>query len=87
MAFKTNAKLFQRDCQHLDIDFGAVIEFSDDKNATEEQKEQVAKIAEAAAQTMNGDPHQGRFMGYLSLFTFFMLVLVTADNYLIMFLG
>lgn len=36
---------------------------------------------------MDGDPHQGRFMGYLSLFTFFMLVLVTADNYLIMFLG
>jgi len=36
---------------------------------------------------MDGDPHQGRFMGYLSLFTFFMLLLVTADNYLIMFLG
>ena len=29
-------------------------------NATEEQKEQVAKIAEAAAQTMNGDPHHDR---------------------------
>jgi NADH-ubiquinone oxidoreductase chain 5 len=26
-------------------------------------------------------------MGYLSLFTFFMLILVTADNFLIMFLG
>lgn len=34
-----------------------------------------------------GDPHQGRFMGYLSLFTGFMLVLVSADNFLIMFLG
>ena len=36
---------------------------------------------------MNTDPHQGRFMGYLSLFTFFMLVLVTADNFVLMFLG
>jgi NADH-ubiquinone oxidoreductase chain 5 len=36
---------------------------------------------------MSSDPHQGRFMGYLSLFTFFMLVLVTADNFLVMFLG
>ena len=36
---------------------------------------------------MSNDPHQGRFMGYLSLFTFFMLILVTADNFLIMFLG
>jgi NADH:ubiquinone oxidoreductase subunit 5 (subunit L)/multisubunit Na+/H+ antiporter MnhA subunit len=36
---------------------------------------------------MSGDPHQGRFMGYLSLFTFFMLILVTADNFVLMFLG
>jgi NADH-quinone oxidoreductase subunit L len=36
---------------------------------------------------MNNDPHQGRFMGYLSLFTFFMLILVTADNFVLMFLG
>jgi NADH-quinone oxidoreductase subunit L len=36
---------------------------------------------------MNGDPNHTRFMGYLSLFTFFMLLLVTADNFLIMFLG
>ena len=34
-----------------------------------------------------GDPHQGRFMGYLSLFTGFMLVLVTADNFIVMFFG
>jgi NADH:ubiquinone oxidoreductase subunit 5 (subunit L)/multisubunit Na+/H+ antiporter MnhA subunit len=33
------------------------------------------------------DPHLTRFLGYLSLFTFFMLILVTADNFLIMFLG
>lgn len=36
---------------------------------------------------MSADPHLLRFLGYLSLFTFFMLLLVTADNYLIMFLG
>lgn len=36
---------------------------------------------------MNGDPHRPRFMSYLSLFTFFMLILVTADNYLQMFVG
>lgn len=36
---------------------------------------------------MSADPHQGRFMGYLSLFTGFMLLLVTADNFLVMFLG
>lgn len=36
---------------------------------------------------MNGDPHRPRFMSYLSLFTFFMLILVTADNYIQLFLG
>lgn len=36
---------------------------------------------------MSHDPHLPRFMSYLSLFTFFMLILVTADNYLQMFLG
>jgi NADH:ubiquinone oxidoreductase subunit 5 (subunit L)/multisubunit Na+/H+ antiporter MnhA subunit len=36
---------------------------------------------------MSDDPHLVRFLGYLSLFTFFMLLLVTADNFLIMFLG
>jgi NADH-ubiquinone oxidoreductase chain 5 len=33
------------------------------------------------------DPHLPRFMSYLSLFTFFMLILVTADNYVQMFVG
>lgn len=28
-----------------------------------------------------------RFLSYLSLFTFFMLILVTAKNFVIMFLG
>jgi proton-translocating NADH-quinone oxidoreductase chain L len=36
---------------------------------------------------MGGDPHLPRFMSYLSLFTFFMLILVTADNFLQMFVG
>lgn len=33
------------------------------------------------------DPHFPRFMSFLSIFTFFMLILVTSDNLLQMFLG
>lgn len=36
---------------------------------------------------MSHDPHLSRFMSYLSLFTFFMLILVTADNFVQMFVG
>ena len=36
---------------------------------------------------MGHDPHLSRFMSYLSLFTFFMLILVTADNYVQLFVG
>ena len=36
---------------------------------------------------MEHDPHKPRFMAYLSLFTFSMLVLVTADNFLQLFFG
>jgi len=36
---------------------------------------------------MSADPHIQRFMAYLSLFTFFMIILVTSDNFLQMFLG
>jgi NADH-ubiquinone oxidoreductase chain 5 len=36
---------------------------------------------------MGHDPHLARFISYLSLFTFFMLILVTGDNFLQMFLG
>ena len=36
---------------------------------------------------MSQDPHQPRFMSYLSLFTFAMLVLVTSDNFLQLFFG
>ena len=36
---------------------------------------------------MASDPHNQRFFSYLSMFTFFMLILVAADNYFLMFLG
>ena len=36
---------------------------------------------------MSSDPHIQRFFSYLSLFTFMMIVLVTANNYLLMFVG
>nr|QNS38558.1 NADH dehydrogenase subunit 5 [Paracoccidioides brasiliensis] len=36
---------------------------------------------------MSHDPHNQRFFSYLSLFTFMMIILVTANNYLLMFLG
>ncbi len=36
---------------------------------------------------LGSDPHLSRFMSYLSLFTFFMMLLVTADNFIILFLG
>ena len=36
---------------------------------------------------MSADPHIPRFMSYLSIFTFFMLMLVTSDNFLQMFFG
>ena len=40
-----------------------------------------------SSEYMAHDPHLPRFMSYLSLFTFFMLILVTADNYIQMFVG
>nr|YP_009511883.1 NADH dehydrogenase subunit 5 [Hydropuntia rangiferina]AXI97760.1 NADH dehydrogenase subunit 5 [Hydropuntia rangiferina] len=36
---------------------------------------------------MQNDPHLPRFMSFLEIFTFFMLVLVTADNFVQMFVG
>jgi NADH-ubiquinone oxidoreductase chain 5 len=36
---------------------------------------------------MSEDPHIQRFFSYLSLFTFFMLILVCSDNFLLMFVG
>ena len=36
---------------------------------------------------MNTDPHNQRFFSYLSLFTWFMIMLVTSNNYLLMFVG
>ena len=40
-----------------------------------------------ATEYMSEDPHLPRFMSYLSLFTFFMLILVTSDNFISLFLG
>ena len=40
-----------------------------------------------SSEYMSHDPHLPRFMSYLSLFTFFMLILVTADNFIQMFVG
>jgi proton-translocating NADH-quinone oxidoreductase chain L len=40
-----------------------------------------------AVSYMAHDPHQNRFMSYLSLFTAFMIFLVTADNFVVMFFG
>lgn len=36
---------------------------------------------------MSHDPHNQRFFSYLSLFTFMMVILVTGNNYLLMFVG
>jgi NADH-ubiquinone oxidoreductase chain 5 len=36
---------------------------------------------------MAPDPHHQRFFAYLSMFTFFMLLLVCGDNFLVMFIG
>ena len=36
---------------------------------------------------MSEDPHNQRFFSYLSLFTFFMLILVSGANYFVMFVG
>ena len=36
---------------------------------------------------MSGDPHNQRFFSYLSLFTFMMVILVTSNSFLLMFVG
>ena len=36
---------------------------------------------------MSSDPHNQRFFSYLSLFTFFMVLLLAGDNYFVLFLG
>jgi len=36
---------------------------------------------------MNHDPHNQRFFSYLSLFTFMMIVLISSNNFLLMFVG
>ena len=36
---------------------------------------------------MKGDPHICRFFSYLSFFTFTMLILITGENLIVLFLG
>ena len=36
---------------------------------------------------MKNDPHQIRFMSYLSLFTFFMIILITSNSFVQLFVG
>jgi len=40
-----------------------------------------------SSEYMGNDPHLPRFMSYLSLFTWFMLILVTGDNLIQLFIG
>jgi NADH-quinone oxidoreductase subunit L len=40
-----------------------------------------------AAGYMHGDPRFARFFGYLNMFLFFMLILVSGNNFLMMFVG
>lgn len=40
-----------------------------------------------SAAYMSHDPYIIRFMSYLSIFTFFMLMLITSDNFLQFFMG
>ena len=40
-----------------------------------------------SSEYMHSDPHLTRFLSYLSLFTFFMIILVTAANFIQMFVG
>ena len=40
-----------------------------------------------SSEYMAHDPHLSRFMSYLSLFTFFMIILITGDNFIQMFVG
>ena len=40
-----------------------------------------------SAEYLKNDPHASRFMGYLSLFSFFMIVLVTSNNFFQLFAG
>ena len=36
---------------------------------------------------MNEDPHKHRFISYLSLFTFFMIILVCRNNFILLLIG
>lgn len=46
-----------------------------------------AQVQQYSQGYMEGDPHKSRFFSYLSLFTFFMQILITGDNLQVLFVG
>lgn len=46
-----------------------------------------AQVQQYSQGYMEGDPHRSRFFSYLSLFTFFMQILITGDNLQVLFVG
>jgi NADH-ubiquinone oxidoreductase chain 5 len=74
------------DCEYLNLEWGILID-----NLTSVMMLLVITVSLLvhifSLNYMKNDPHFSRFMSYLSLFTFFMLILITADNFAQMFLG
>lgn len=46
-----------------------------------------AMVQQYSQEYMSSDPHKTRFFSYLSLFTFFMQILITGDNLQVLFVG
>jgi NADH-quinone oxidoreductase subunit L len=74
------------DSEYLDLDFGLCID-----SLTTSMLILVTTVSALVHMYSTGymseDPHLPRFMSYLSLFTFFMIILVTADNLVQLFIG
>lgn len=74
------------DSEYLDLPFGLCID-----TATASMLILVTTVSALVHMYSTGymseDPHLPRFMSYLSLFTFFMIILVTADNLVQLFIG
>jgi NADH-ubiquinone oxidoreductase chain 5 len=74
------------DCEYLNLEWGILVD-----NLTSVMMLLVITVSLLvhifSLNYMKNDPHFSRFMSYLSLFTFFMLILITADNFAQMFLG
>jgi len=74
------------DSEYLDLSFGLCID-----SVTASMLILVSSVSALVHMYSTGymseDPHLPRFMSYLSLFTFFMIILVTADNLVQLFIG